>query len=129
MIAITKSMIALSAVMSAGFVTVYDAVTSRAEEPAAIQVSQRFPAADEMFVAIVAKPAGLNADGTTRGDRLAPSSDNCTRQDWPYIAQTCLVSVDGKPVRKVNRIITVERRINENSSELTRVPLTTLANR
>jgi hypothetical protein len=127
MIAITKGMVVLSAAISAGFVTAYDMVASPAQEPAAIQVAQRFPAADEMLVAM-AKPANIDAALVVRGDRVTPA-DNCTRQDWPYIAQTCLVSVDGKPVRRVNRIITVERRTGDNSSELTRVPVTTVANR
>ena len=124
MIVITKSMIALSAALSAGFVTVYDAATRTDQQPAA-QVSQRFPAENEMFTMLNVKPGSV----TTKSDRASLPADGCTRQDWPYIAQSCLVSVDGKPVRKVSRIITVERRIGENSSELTRVPVTTVANR
>ena len=125
MIAITKSMIALSAAVSAGFVTVYDASTRTDQQPA-VQVSQRFPTAGEMFTVMTVKPAGATV--VTKSDR-APLSDTCTRQDWPYIAQSCLVSVDGKPVRKVSRIVTVERRTGESSSELTRVAVTTVANR
>lgn len=125
MIAITKSMIALSAALSAGLVTAYDAATTRTEAQPAAQVAQRFPAANEMFTMLNVKPGSV----TTKSDRASLPADGCTRQDWPYIAQSCLVSVDGKPVRKVSRIITVERRIGENSSELTRVPVTTVANR
>lgn len=126
MIAITKGMVALSAVVSAGFVTVYDMVATPDAQSAAAQVSQRFPAANEMFVPINVKPGAAVA--TPKGDR-ASMTEHCTRQDWPYIAQICLTSSDGKPIRKVSRIITVERRTGENSSELSRVPVATLANR
>lgn len=125
MIAITKSMIALSAALSAGLVTAYDAATARTEPQPAAQIAQRFPAATEMFTVLPAKPAGI----VSKSDRAPLASEGCTRQDWPYIAQSCLVSVDGKPVRKVSRIITVERRIDDSSSELSRVPVTTVANR
>ena|SRR2546421_7104478 len=127
MIAITKGMIALSAVVSAGFVTVYDMAATPDAQSATVQVSQRFPSAGEMFVPLNVKPGAAVA--TARGDRSALPAEHCTRQDWPYIAQICLTSADGKPVRKVSRIITVERRTGENSSDLSRVPVATLANR
>ncbi len=127
MIAMTKSVIALSAAMSAGFVTVYD--MNHAELPAALQVAQRFPVASEMFAPLTAGGNLAITFALPKADRGTMADGNCTQQDWPYIAQTCLTSADGKPVRKIARVITVERRTGENSSELTRVPLTTLANR
>jgi hypothetical protein len=54
---------------------------------------------------------------------------DCGRQDWPYITQNCLVSSDGNPVRKVSRVITIERRTGDNSSELMRLPVTDMAQR
>jgi hypothetical protein len=128
MIAITKGMIALSAALSAGFVTVYDFSVNRQEQPA-VQVAQRFPAADEMFAPFTTKPGGnvAAAFALPKGDRALVAG--CLNQDWPYIAQGCLVSSNGQPVRAVARVITIERRTGDNSSELIRAPLTTLANR
>lgn len=128
MIAITKSMIALSAAVSAGFVTVYD-VSRNDQQSAAVQVSQRFPVAGETFAPLTVKPATKSTFALPKADREPIAPANCTSQDWPYIAQTCLTSADGKPVRKVSRVITVERRTGEATSELTRVSLTTIANR
>lgn len=128
MIAITKSVIALSAAMSAGFVTVYD--MSRIDQPtAAVQVAQRFPVASEMFAPLTATGNVAATFALPKADRAPLATAGCTQQDWPYIAQTCLTSVDGKPVRTIARVITVERRTGESSSELTRIPLTTIANR
>ena len=129
MIAITKGMIALSAVMSAGFVTAYDIAGNRDQQPA-VQVAQRFPVAEEMFAPFMAKPGGnvAAAFALPKGDR-APLAVGCTQQDWPYLTQGCLVSSNGQPVRTVARVITIERRTGDNSSELIRAPMTTLANR
>lgn len=128
MIAITKSVIALSAAMSAGFVTVYD--MNRIDQPtAAVQVAQRFPVAGETFAPLAPSSNIAATFALPKADRAPLANDNCTQQDWPYIAQTCLTTVDGKPVRKISRVITVERRTGESSSELTRVTLTTIANR
>jgi hypothetical protein len=136
MIAITKGMIVLSALVSAGLVAAFDGTGSRAGDQAAVsQVAQRFPLAGEMFAPVsmtqlaaqklsVEQPV---ADGR-RGDRL-PMSDSCAQQDWPYLAQQCLVSGDGSPTRKVNRVITIERRVGDNVSELVRMPVADLAQR
>jgi hypothetical protein len=64
-----------------------------------------------------------------KGDKLPVSLADCDRQGWPYIAQDCLVSSDGNPVRKVSRVITIERRTGDNSSELMRLPVTDMAQR
>lgn len=128
MIAITKGMVVLSAFMSAGIVSSYDYVASRFEEPAAIQVAHRFPAAAETFVTAKAVPAPA-ATTIRKDDRLPSAPTNCSQQDWPYISQRCLVSADGRPVRNVSRVITVERRVGTTTSELTRVEMTALAAR
>jgi hypothetical protein len=136
MIIVSKSMIALSALMSAGIVAAVDMTGIRAaDQSATVQVSQRFPIPSEMFSPVsmaqftaqkfaVQQPV---ADGR-KGDKL-PVSEDCTRQGWPYLSQECLVSADGNPVRKVSRVITIERRIGDNTSELVRVPVADLAQR
>jgi hypothetical protein len=126
-------MIALSALMSAGIVTAFDFGGARLDDQAAaVQIAQRFPRSDESFVRVVpaksqpqtaAKP--IVAAG--KGDRMA--KPGCATQEWPYIAPNCLVAADGAQVRKVSRVITVERRTGENSSELVRVPVTAVAAR
>ena len=130
---ITKSMVALSALLSAGLVTAF-AVASPAEPSAALQVAQRFPAATEMFAPMsVTSFAGQKAgqqpaiDGR-KNDRM-PLAETCSREDWPYLSQQCLISADGAPVRKVQRVITIERRIGESTSELARLPVADLAQR
>jgi len=131
MIAITKGMVVLSAFMSAGIVSSYDYVASRFEEPAAAtQVAHRFPAATETFAIVTAKAVPAPAATSIRkDDRLPAVPPSCSQQDWPYISQSCLVSADGRPMRNVSRVITVERRVGTNTSELTRVGITELAAR
>ena len=134
MFALRKGMVALSALVSAGVVAAFAVTGSRAEDSAAAQVAQRFPASHEMFAPVsMSSFAGqqMNQQPVTDGgknDRL-PLSDTCSREDWPFLSQQCLVSVDGSPVRKVQRVITIERRIGENTSELARLPVTDLAQR
>jgi hypothetical protein len=115
-------------------VTAYDATVPQADEQSpAFQVAQRFPRADETFQLVTATKAMQNglqkpvaAGG--KGDRL-PGAAACERQEWPYIDQSCLVSVNGSPVRKVVRYVTVERRVGDNTSEAVRMPASTLAAR
>ena len=134
MFAISKSMVALSAFLSAGVVAGLAVTGSRAEDSATAQVAQRFPASHEMFAQLpIEWFAGQNMNQQTmtdagKNDRM-PLSETCSRQDWPYLSQHCLVSVDGSPVRKVQRVITIERRIGDNTSELARLPVTDLAQR
>jgi hypothetical protein len=133
MIAISKGMLALSALVAAGFVTAIDMAAPRADDQtAAMQVAERFPLSSEMFtpvpLASLARNQVDHQDATDRkGDKLPVPE--CDRHDWPYIAQNCLVSFDGNPVRKVSRVITIERRTGDNSSELLRLPVTDMAQR
>jgi hypothetical protein len=136
MIIISKSMIALSALMSAGIVAAVDMSGLQAPEAtAAAQVAERFPVTSEMFAPVpmthfVAQRIAVQepvADGS-KGDKL-PVADSCSRQDWPYISQQCLVSADGGPVRRISRVIAIERRVGDNMSELMRVPVADLAQR
>jgi hypothetical protein len=133
MITITKSMVALSALMAAGLVAAVDLSGSRVDDQsAAAQVAQRFPTNSEMFTPVsvgsfAAQKLIEAADGR-KGDKL-PAADNCPQQDRPHLSPQCLISKDGSPVRKVIRVITVERRLGDNTSELVRVPVTNLAQR
>jgi hypothetical protein len=135
MITVSKSMIALSALMSAGIVAAFDMSSIRADDQSAtIQVTQRFPIPSEMFSPVsmsqfTAQKFAVQqavADGR-KGDKLQMSED--CNQGWPYLSQECLVSADGNPVRKVSRVITIERRIGDNISELVQVPVADLAQR
>jgi hypothetical protein len=131
MIAVTKSMLTLSVLMSVGLVAALDSIGSRAEEQsAATQITQRFPLTSEMFspVSIAYFTAQKFAEQKAKADRL-PLPDSCARQEWPYLSQQCLIASDGSPARKVNRFITVERRLGDNVSELVRLPVADLAQR
>src|SRR5262245_16216454 len=136
MIAITKGMLALSVLVSAGVITAVGRVGSRADGPnAAAQVAERFPLASEMFAPVSLATLAMNqlnaqdAQMDGKGDKLPVQTTDCDRQGWPFISHDCLVSPDGKPVRKINRVITIERRTGDNSSELVRLPVTDLAAR
>jgi hypothetical protein len=136
MITISKTMLALSALMSAGLVAALALPSTATENQTPnMQVSQRFPVADEMFAPVPLTQFAAQkfieqkqiADGS-KGDRLA-GSDACDRAGWPYFAYDCLVSADGVPVRKVSRVITIERRVGDNTSELVRTPVADVAQR
>jgi hypothetical protein len=133
MFAIAKSMGALSALILVGLVAAVDMSGPRAEDlSAATQVAQRFPTSSEMFA-----PLSMTLFAAQKLIDEHPVADGrkhdklpvCSHQDWPYRSQQCLASTDGSPVRKVNRVITIERRIGDNSSELVRVPVADLAQR
>jgi hypothetical protein len=62
-----------------------------------------------------------------KGERMPASG--CTREHWPYMADECLSGTDGATVRRPARTITIERRIAENTSQLMRVEVTTVASR
>jgi hypothetical protein len=137
MITITKSMVALSALMAAGLVAAFDMAVPRAEDQsAAVQITQRFPVSSEMFVPVsmthfvaqkFIEQQKQQADGR-KGDKL-PVSEGCSQQEWPYLSHNCLIAADGSPVRKVSRVITIERRVGDNVSELVRMPVADLAQR
>ena len=136
MIIISKSMLALSALVSAGLVAAVDmSGRSTVDRAAAVQVAERFPVTSEMFTPVsmtqfaaqmFRAPAGRRRQ---QGRQAAGRPSSAAEQDWPYISQQCLVSADGSPVRKVNRVITIERRVGDNTSELMRVPVADIAQR
>jgi hypothetical protein len=128
---ISKSMVALSALMSAGLLAAVVSVAPRAEDQsAAAQVAERFPLTNEMFVPMpmstfVAQKFILAQQQAAKADRL-PTQD--CGQDWPYMSEQCLVAADDS-ARKVTRVITIERRLGDSTSELVRVPVADLAQR
>ena len=135
-IAIPPKVITLAALMSVCILPVLDiAHVGAADKTAAAQVAQRFPLSNEMLTPVpFATFAGqkFNEPQATarsgKDDRL-PKAEPCSWQNWPYLAQQCLASSDGAPLRTVSRVITIERRVNDSTSELIRMPVADLAQR
>jgi hypothetical protein len=116
MIAISRPLIGISALIAVGIVAV-DLAQSRQTEPSpATQVASRFPQPNEMMATIA------------KADRMPVPAAECTREHWPYIADECLVATEGS-VRRASRTITIERKISDNTSQLVRVTATALASR
>jgi hypothetical protein len=138
---IAKSLVGLSALISAGFVV----GTDPASRPdAAAKFTERFPTFEELMLQptaltqgalqpastqpIVVRPA-VPAAADPKSDKLAVSHPaGCERQTWPYIASDCLTSIDGSPVRRPARTITIERRF-DNGSILVQAELAEMVNR
>jgi len=112
MVAITKSMVVLSALTAAGLIVTLETMLRAQEPSAAVQVNERFPRTDETFrpVTMIDFVAPKLADQGVKADRLSGATD-------------------GAVVRQVSRVITIERRIGANTSELMRLPLADLAQR
>lgn len=112
MVTITKSMVVLSALAAAALVVSLDTALRAQEPAAAVQVNDRFPRAGEMFKSIsLTEFAGPKLVAqAAKADRLSGATD-------------------GVVVRQVVRVITVERRIGTNTSELMRLPVADLAQR
>jgi len=135
-IAIPPKAITLAALMSVAILPVLDiAHVGAADKTAATQVAQRFPLSSEMLTPVpLATFAGQGfnepqaAARSGKNDRL-PKAEFCTWQDWPYLSRQCLASADGAPLRTVSRVITIERRVDDNTSELIRMPVADLAQR
>jgi len=132
-IAIPPKVITLAALMSVGILPVLDlAHVGAADKTAATQVAQRFPLGSEMLTPVpLATFAGQKPEQRAnahsgKDDRLPTG---CTWQDWPYLSRQCLASADGAPLRTVSRVITIERRVDDNTSELIRMPVADLAQR
>lgn len=129
---ITKTLIGLSALISAGYIVGADPV-SRPVEAAPAKFVERFPTFEELLlqptelrqVAVLpasiqpapsATPAAAASEAAAKGDRMPVSrSTGCESQTWPYIASDCLTSIDGSPVRRPARTITIERKLGSSS--------------
>lgn len=128
MITITKSMVALSALIAAGLVGVFDPTAPRAEDPSTnVQVAQRFPLTSEMFtpvsIAYFVSQKFIELQQQQEQQQVdGGKSDKLDCQQWPYQSRSCLVASNGGEVRQVSRVITIERRLSNNESELLRMP-------
>ena len=116
MIAISRPLIGISALIAVGIVAVDLAQSRQPEASPATQVSLRFPQANEMMTTV------------SKADRMPVPASECTREHWPYIADECLVATEGT-VRRANRTITIERKTADNASQLVRVTATSVASR
>lgn len=114
---IAKALIGLSALVSAGVVVGVQPASRPAAIPAAF--ADRFPTFEELLPQPAARAGGAApaaARTAARGDRLPVSRPaGCDRDSWPYLASECLVSLDGSPVRRPARTITIERRFAQGS--------------
>lgn len=63
----------------------------------------------------------------TKGDRLG-QTPACDKQDWPFLAEECLVPASGTEFRTATRTITIEHRDEANrTSTLVRMPVQEIA--
>ena len=132
----------ISAVLSAGLVTAFDVPGAPERAPIAGQkFSDRLPQADGQVAArwaaaettgsVTVSEAVLRTQAAGgKGDFQRMTSAGCDAQTWPNIAPACLTSADGTPVRQAVRTITIEeRRDDERTSVLARVPAAEIARR
>jgi hypothetical protein len=127
---LTKALIGVSALISAGVIVGVEPATRPAEAPA--KFADRFPSFEQLMLQptelqrvpvlsagnqAAARPAPAPAAGAApKGDRQAATRpDGCERQTWPYLGNECLVSLDGTAVRRPARTITIERRFEGGS--------------
>ncbi len=128
MITVSMPVFGMSAAIAVGIIAV-DLAQSRAPEmsPAAT-VAARFPQSHEkLAVPAPAQPA--ESSSVNKADRLPVPVLGCTHEHWPYLADECLVSTTGAPVRKPIRTIPFERRIADNETQLEHLKTITLASR
>jgi hypothetical protein len=120
MIAISRPLIGVSALIAIGIVAV-DMAQSRTQETAASIVSARFPQAHERMVGAIPLPAGIEKAVLGKSDRAPSPSSRCVHEHWPYMADECLVTNGVAPTPKPARTITLERRVADNASQLFRL--------
>ncbi|WP_375457643.1 hypothetical protein [uncultured Enterovirga sp.] len=111
----------LSAVLSAGVVTAYEAPKAPAPDSGKIYHDRIAPDA----------PISL-ADASsviTQKTVMSDASPDCGAQIWPYVASTCIANASDAPARKAVRTITIERRDAPNTSTLVRLPAETAPRR
>lgn len=105
----------LSAVLSAGVVTAYEAPRAPAPDSVKIYHDRIAPDAPVAPVAF-ADASSLLQQKTATSD----ASPDCGAQAWPYVATSCISNAAA--TRKVVRTITIERRDAPNTSTLVRLP-------
>lgn len=128
-------LIAVTAAISAGFVTAYDLSQVRAGTKARgktyydrILPSESGAAAKIVYAVATADETGSLASDV-KSDSLRAAAPNCASQTWPNIARECLVAENGATLRKAARTITIEQRQGANVSVLVRVPSAEIASR
>jgi len=126
----------VSAVLAAGVVAVLELSSANASVPVSHKAfSDRILPADigvapQARAEAPAQFADLAFRGPSgKGDRLRGDAESCAAQVWPNIERACLVAVEGTPVRKAVRTITIETREGANVSVLARMPVTEVAGR
>ena len=130
----------LSALLAAGIVAVIEVPQARGTVPSGkifvdrLQPSEPGAAARRYAPPVGAETADLvdrrGPAGSGRGDRLRNDPiEGCAAQTWPNIDRDCLIPVEGTPIRKAVRTITIETREGSNVSVLARVPVTEIARR
>jgi|SwirhirootsSR2_FD_contig_41_4361040_length_422_multi_4_in_0_out_0_1 hypothetical protein len=125
----TLKIAGLSALLSAGVVTVYSPA-STASAPTQKAYVERLQDSAQGTTKAAAKPASADAaKANTKTDLAKASSDACSSQTWPYISRDCLVPAAGTPARKVARTVTMESRDLPNTSTLVRVATVSVATR
>jgi len=128
----TLKIAGLSALLSAGVVTVYSPASAPTQKAYVerLRDSAQAPAkvAADAVKGDAAKADAAKAD-LAKTDLAKASSDACSSQTWPYIARDCLVPAAGTPARKVARTVTMERRDVPNTSTLVRVATVSVATR
>src|SRR5262249_32483499 len=108
MITITKSMVALSALIAAGLVGVFDPTAPRAEDPAANGVvAPRSPMGRELFtpvsIAYFVSQRFIEEQQLAQQEQLQQQQVDggksnkldCSQQGWPYLSRNCLVASEG----------------------------------
>ena len=122
---ITKALVGLSALIAAGFGSIYEMPEGQVSAAAAIEA--RFPTATERFTRpdqlmlspaslLQTVPAGLATEAAPKQDKIPT---DCATQSWPYISAECLITADAETLKKQVRKITIERRFGDSTSMLT----------
>lgn len=107
MFKINSPLIALSALIAVGVVT-FDGLSARTSNTAATNIAARFPAPDQTFAAYTPDPAPRTVNIDRAAAKTFVPNGDCVHEHWPYIADECLVSDEGVPVKPV-RTIKIER--------------------
>ena len=122
-----QSLVGLSALLAFGAVALLDPGEASPPAPAA-KLADRLPgygpaatSPEAVLRAAFADGRGPATAAAAKGDRPAPPP-GCAGQDWPYIAEACLVGATGGPARRVARVVTIDQRRGPAASALVRLP-------
>jgi len=112
MIAI-KTIVAVSALASA---SAFSAITLPSVEDRTAGFAERFSVGSQLLVPAVktVEEPAVNR----KIDKLVALDKFCAGQQWPYIAPECLVAGKGLTVRHPARVVSVERRVGDDTATL-----------